>query len=725
MRNCPPFLLLLGATFILPPAAVGEESNGLTWETQAVLSAPEAHQAAAADERFVYAIANKEIAKYDRSTGQRLALSSGAAQHLNSGFLSGGKLYCAHSNYPQTPERSEIKVLDVESMELTTFKDFGNFGGSLTWAVRYQDHWWCNFARYGSDNASTFLVQFDEQWREQGRWTYPAEVIRQIGQMSLSGGVWRAGSLLVTDHDHPVLYQLELPEQGTVLKFVQTQAAPFTGQGIALDPLTGGLVGINRAKRQIVFAAAGPSQPESHKLLSLHPDNPHYFLWRGKPTVVVTSAEHYGAVLNLDFDYKVYFAELNKHGLNNTRLFSGTYCESPESFNITENTLAPRPGKFVCPWARSPTPGAADGGNKFDLTRFDDAYFARLKDFLTEAGRQGIIVELDLFCPMYNAGQWRLCPMNAANNVNGVGNSTLEDVLTLKHADLTEVQIAVTRKIVQELKDFDNLYYEICNEPYANRRVPMEFQKRIIDVVVETEKGFPQQHLISLNIANGQARVVDPHPAVSIFNFHYCVPPQVVDQNYGLNKLIGENETGFRGSRGSDDVLYRTEGWAFLLAGGGLYNNLDYSFTAAKPDGSFTEHRSPGGGTPALRAQLGILKRFMDGLDFIHMRPDNAVVKSVSGELWHEALSRPGQTYAIYLYPKMTQPFNLCETIAPPGRIEADLALALPSGQYRAEWIDTKTGETARTDALDHAAGDAKLHSPPFENDIALRITAR
>ena len=29
------------------------------------------------------------------------------------------------------------------------------------------------------------------------------------------------------------------------------------------------------------------------------------------------------------------------------------------------------------------------------------------------------------------------------------------------------------------------------------------------------------------------------------------------------------------------------EGWEFLLAGGGLYNNLDYSFTAGHEDGTF------------------------------------------------------------------------------------------------------------------------------------------
>jgi hypothetical protein len=34
------------------------------------------------------------------------------------------------------------------------------------------------------------------------------------------------------------------------------------------------------------------------------PDNPHYFLWRGRPEIIIASGEHYGAVLNLDFDFR-------------------------------------------------------------------------------------------------------------------------------------------------------------------------------------------------------------------------------------------------------------------------------------------------------------------------------------------------------------------------------------------------------------------------------------
>jgi len=218
------------------------------------MPAPEAHQAAAAEGKFVYAITSRAVAKYDRATGKRVAVSAGAAKHLNSGFFWKGKLLCAHSNYPLKPERSEIKVLDTDSMKLTTFKDFGNAGGSLVWALRKDGHWWCNFAHYGADNAKTFLVKCDDQWRELARWTFPQKVISQLGRYSLSGGIWRGDELWVTGHDDPVAFRLRLPKAGEVLEYIGQHAVPFTGQGFANDPVTGGLIGISRAQRQVVFA---------------------------------------------------------------------------------------------------------------------------------------------------------------------------------------------------------------------------------------------------------------------------------------------------------------------------------------------------------------------------------------------------------------------------------------------------------------------------------------
>jgi hypothetical protein len=220
--------------------------------------APEANQAAAADERFFYAVDNTKVAKYDRSTGALIGVSTGAAKHLNSAFVWQGKVYCAHSNYPAKPERSEIKVFDPDTLVLSDYKQFGDYRGSLTWNVRRGDRWWCNFAHYGTENAKTVLVRLTDDWKEEGAWTYPGEVVSDLGKYSISGGIWHGDDLLATGHDHRVIYRLRLPDTGTVLELKERIPCPFPGQGIASDPVTGGLVGINRAKRSVVFASLQP-----------------------------------------------------------------------------------------------------------------------------------------------------------------------------------------------------------------------------------------------------------------------------------------------------------------------------------------------------------------------------------------------------------------------------------------------------------------------------------
>src|SRR5436189_2829716 len=108
----------------------------------------------------------------------------------------------------------------------------------------------------------------------------------------------------------------------------------------------------------LVIVVPRVSQADERPAIALHPDNPHYFLFRGKPTVLIGSTEHYGAVLNGDFDFLPYLDELKGKGLNLTRTFSGVYREVPGSFNIRNNTLAPRPERYVSPWTRSNQAGA-------------------------------------------------------------------------------------------------------------------------------------------------------------------------------------------------------------------------------------------------------------------------------------------------------------------------------------------------------------------------------
>jgi hypothetical protein len=405
------------------------------------------------------------------------------------------------------------------------------------------------------------------------------------------------------------------------------------------------------------LAASGPPTPQGPApagpglgthTLRLHPENPRYFLFRGKPTVVVTSGEHYGALLNADFDYRRYFDTLAQDGLNGTRVFAGTYVETGGNFSIAANTLDPARGRFLSPWARSTTDGYADGGPKFDLARFDQAYVARLRDLLAEAGKRGIIVELVLFCPLYEESMWAVSPMHPSNNVNGIPPLRREDVLTLdRSGPLLQVQEAVARHLVAAVAGYDNVYLEICNEPYATH-VPDDWQRHMTTVVAEAVAALPQPILLSQNVSNQGRRVVDPHPAISIFNFHYASPPDTVAWNAHHRKLIGDNETGFRGTA---DLPYRTEGWDFILAGGGLFNNLDYSFTVGHEDGTFSiPPTQPGGGGAALRRQLGYLRRFMDRFDLVALRPaPELVVGGVPPGGSVQVLAQGEEAYGVYL----------------------------------------------------------------------------
>ena len=438
------------------------------------------------------------------------------------------------------------------------------------------------------------------------------------------------------------------------------------------------------------------------KPIQLHPENPHYFLWRGKATILITSGEHYGAVLNRAFDYNKYLKTLESQGFNLTRTFSGAYCEPSGAFKIKNNTLAPTKGKLICPWARSKTKGYANGGNKFDLTKWDAAYFKRLRSFVSEAGRRGVVVELVLFCPFYKDEMWKLSPMNAANNVNSIGRMKRTEVYTLKHPKLLTVQDAMVRKIVGELKEFDNIYYEICNEPYFGG-VTLEWQSHTAETIVKAEASFKTKHLIAQNIANKSRKVVKPNPNVSILNFHYAKPPKAVAENYGLNRVISDDETGFAGS---EPKPYRLEGWDFIIAGGAVYDNLDYSFTVGHEDGT-THIDAPGGGGPVLWKQLRILKDFIYGFDFIRMKPDNSVIKEkVPQNATARALVQKGRAYAIYIN----------------GGRKARLVVELPVGKYKAEWLNTKTGKVDKKEIFEHTGGKRTLSSPEYVDDIALRI---
>jgi hypothetical protein len=477
----------------------------------------------------------------------------------------------------------------------------------------------------------------------------------------------------------------------------------------------------------LLLGAVCPCLQAAHPI-QLNPENNRYFLWRGKPEVLLTSAEHYGAVLNLDFDYKKYLETLEKDGLNCTRLFTGAYVEPVGAFGIAHNTLAPAPGRYLAPWVRSGDAGYPGGGAKFDLEKFSPEYLARLKDFMAEASRRGVVVELTLFCSTYSANQWALHPFNPTNNINQfpVPDWKLLNIST--NGKVFEYQDALVRYLVKELNVYDNLIYEIQNEPWADhhemgeilnpyltdkRSFPnaveitttnsVAWQRAIARMITQTESKLPVKHLISQNIANFRL-ALRPEDIVSdagILNFHYAYP-EAATWNVGLGKAIGCNETGFAGS---SDTVYRQQAWELFLSGASVFNHLDYSFSVGHEDGLDTENKAPGGGSADFRKSLKVLGSFLRSFDLPHMKPDLESVKNAPG-VSTRTLSDGQNLFAIY-----------CR-----GRGPTSLLIELPQGSWKADWIDPVKGDVLASERFTHRHGLRPLPSPNFQNEIALRL---
>jgi hypothetical protein len=180
-----------------------------------------------------------------------------------------------------------------------------------------------------------------------------------------------------------------------------------------------------------------------------------------------------------------------------------------------------------------------------------------------------------LFSAIYGKEMWDLSPLNPKNNIQKLPELPFKKTYQTGNGALQSYIESYVQKVVQMLNAFDNVYYEIQNEPWADEGVEMGFwndyiqaamlkeqgniwrcrleianeksllwQKRVAEIIREAEKNLPKKHLISQNFANFQYPLSNLAPNIDIFSFHYAQPKSVT-QNYHWNKPISFNETGF------------------------------------------------------------------------------------------------------------------------------------------------------------------------------------
>jgi len=209
--------------------------------------APDADQGAAVDSQWVYAIDNSVIAQMAKSDGAPHARWVGPErllQHMNSCLALEGRLWCANSNYSDTPMASSVEVFDTDPLAHAQSHSLGILDeGSLVWVDRVPEGWIAGFAHYDDNGGLPFknhaysgVVRYDEGWRRLGGWAFPASILERLAPDAASGGALGPDGLLyIMGHDRPEMYVTARPVMGPTLIHVATIAVEAEGQAFSWD----------------------------------------------------------------------------------------------------------------------------------------------------------------------------------------------------------------------------------------------------------------------------------------------------------------------------------------------------------------------------------------------------------------------------------------------------------------------------------------------------------
>jgi hypothetical protein len=486
-----------------------------------------------------------------------------------------------------------------------------------------------------------------------------------------------------------------------------------------------------------VLAAASPAAADPVAAWSR---NPRYFARDGRPLVLVTTDHHYGAVVDLDFDFVRFLDALAARGLNLTRIYPGGMFEAPDKY-VPGNPLGPKPGRQLLPWARSSEPGAhpdlaAPGAAsyRFDLDRWNPAYFERLRAFVEHAERRGIVVEVAFFNGMY-ADSWPLMAFHHRNNVQGVGRYEagecgLFTTRDPRNEDVLGHQRAYVAKIARELNAYDNVIYDLCDEPSLVGRpdgsivvhedaAVVPWLHALRDAFLEAERGLPKKHLLGQTVQN-LSPDLSAEPWCDWLPAEYVRPAaRALECDYAVRKPVVDVESNYYGtslvkSAYTADAV-RLEGWWFLLGGGAGVIHLNGELHRGQEEGGRDTRER-------IAPQRRVLREFVEGLDLAGLARFDGVADVPAGAI-ASALADPGRQYAVYLFHGREEEEWGAHFVASPGSYRDGFTLrGVPAGRYGLEWVEPSSGRVVASFPLAWTGGDLAVRTPPYSLDVALRV---
>jgi len=463
----------------------------------------------------------------------------------------------------------------------------------------------------------------------------------------------------------------------------------------------------------------------SQNVIGICEKNPHYFQYKGKEILLITSAEHYGAVISKKFDYVKYFDALAEYGLNYTRIYPGALIE-PEGMWLPEDNLAPG-RNLIAPWARSDVDGYIAGGNKFDLNKWDLEYFVRLRDFLKEANKRDIIVEICFF-NCQPASCWKYSPLYKDANIQGIGTCDNVAFQTLDDEPLVREQLKYIEKIIIETNEFDNVIYEFVDEPtlaLTPSHKVYQWISKMIDTAVEAEEKLPKKHMLAQQLEIGVDFAPDDRVALIVTQYILLSSRQIggvpaLANCYCYNKPIELNETAYVPSWYDREhtAISRLESWEFMVGGGAGFNQLNGYFVTSNPAGE-------NGNNHRIMRGFKNLRAFLESFDYVRMTRDNTTLRSISIGSNVNMISEKGKQYAIYIHHSFPNGGGMGTFYEPSyGEYAPKITLRLEKGDYTVTFIEPETLNVLKEEKISSGGEDTELVCPAHTLDLAVKIMA-
>ena len=436
-------------------------------------------------------------------------------------------------------------------------------------------------------------------------------------------------------------------------------------------------------------AAMGP--------LRISAENPRYFARPDGKAVLLTGSHTWSVLQNMGredpphaFNFDSYLNWMRKYNHNFIRGWRFEFNRMEPDAQPYTFWVSPQP------WIRSGPDLASDGKPTYNLKSFDPVYFKMLRSRLLAAKKRGIYMSVMFFCGWGTSMEligWKSHPFNAANNINGIngdpnGNGLGGETHTLAIPEVTRIQEAYIRKVIDAVNDLDNVLYEVANETPAviESHSSTEWQYHIIRFIKEYEKRKPKQHPVGMTYQYS-SRYMNPALFASPADWISPNPDGGYKDNPPASdgKKVIINDTDHLWGIGGN---YR---WVWMSFMRGMNPIFMDPYDGVVIEKAFDPQWEP------IRRNMGYVLRYSKRVDMNRMTPHSELASSGL------CLADPGREYIVYL---------------PDGK-PVTLDLSSLQGSTSVEWFNPETGKT-RYGASVPGGGKNTFQSPFGKTDAVL-----